>query len=271
MKWFGKVVSQTNLGYRWGFRFIEDNKIIPVLRHGLFHRYEGPGHFWIGPYESLLAPIHIGLRNANFRIDSLMTSDRIPHRVTLVVTFAHDPRNGRSEVQAGLARMSPQQLQVMIENHVDNALRLMVGQVSSESFLRPNIKLKFEHNLYRRLTTDFRWAGVRFLEEEIMIKAVKPAAYHQQTLLNKADLNELFKLIETSDDLEKIRKVAEIHRMYERSSRGGKQIHIHETSPPVAQPKREMKPTKEKEESDIFLNPLFRHSGSTIAQSMESH
>lgn len=264
MKWFGKVVSQTNLGYRWGFRFIEDNKVIPVLRHGLFERFEGPGHFWISPYESLLAPVHIGFRNATFQVDSVTTTERIPHRINITVTYMVDPRKARAEVQAGLARMTPHRLQHMIENHLDNALRLIVGQMTAAELVKPAMKLRIEHSLFRRLTTDFRWAGVKFLEEELIMKAVKPAAFHQKTLLHKADLSELIKLIENSEDLEKIKQVAEVHRLYDRGLHNGT-VHIHEHEPlrqaPKDQNKRENPPN-----DDHLLGPLFRDRNSTITE-----
>ena len=125
------------MGYSAGFRFVTDNKIVPVLSYGLFDRFEGPGHFWIAPYEEILGPIHIGIQAAEFDFVHILSSDRIAHKISLNLVYQHNPRHTHKEVQSGLARMSAQILKGIIKNQANSGLRLLVGQRTARQDDRP--------------------------------------------------------------------------------------------------------------------------------------
>lgn len=225
MNILGKAVTRTRVGYSAGFRFVGDNKVVPVLNHGLFDRFEGPGHFWIAPYEELLGPIHIGIQAAEFDFLHVLTKDQIPHKISLNLVYQQNPTRTQREIQPGLARLPAKALRNIIKNQANSGLRLIFAQYDSAQIIRPGIKLEIQIELYRRLSALMKWAGVTFIQQEVLLKEIVPPKFYLQSVLNDYDLKLLLRLARESGSPELMERMSQIHKRYGLAAAGNKQIH----------------------------------------------
>ncbi len=214
----GKVITKTRFGYNCGFRFIEDNKVASILRYGLFDRFEGPGHFWINPYEEVLGTIHTGIRSAEFEIKNVLSADKVPHKIMIDLVYMHNPCETRRHIQPGLARLPGRVLKEILRKHADSALRLISGRFLGSELTTPQAKLDIQRELFQRLSGALRWAGVTFLKEEVLLKEILPPRFHLQSILNEIDLKMFMNLAEQTGDPTLMERMARIHRQYELSA-----------------------------------------------------
>lgn len=219
-------MTRTRVGYSAGFRFVGDNKVVPVLNYGLFDRFEGPGHFWISPYEELLGPIHIGIQAAEFDFLHVLTMDQIPHKVSLNLVYQQNPTRTQREIQPGLARLPAAALKNIIKNQADSGLRLIVAQYDSEQIIRPGIKLEIQIELYRRLSAVLRWAGVTFIQQEVLLKGIVPPRFYMQSVLNDYDLKLLLRLARESGNSDLMERMSQIHKRYGVAANRNTQVHV---------------------------------------------
>ena len=162
------------LGNAVGIHFVPENHVVAVMRLGMYHRLGGPGFIWCIPLiERVTPPIKIGIRFLPFAIRRALTKDAISINVGLTVLYSFDPTLPIRRIAAQLVRCTPDLLEGIVKDKVDNCLRRIVARFEAKQLCEGETTVQIQHELTRSLTVELRSLGLRPARDGgVMIKEV---------------------------------------------------------------------------------------------------
>jgi regulator of protease activity HflC (stomatin/prohibitin superfamily) len=162
------------LGNVVGIHFVPENHVVAVMRLGMYHRLGGPGFIWRIPLiESVTPPIKIGIRFLPFVVKRALTKDAISINVDLTVLYSFDPSLSIRQIAAQLVRCTPDVLEGIVEDKVDNCLRQIVARFEAKQLCEGETIVQIQHELSRSLTAELRPLGLSPAQDGgVMIKEV---------------------------------------------------------------------------------------------------
>lgn len=162
------------LGNAVGIHFVPENHVVAVMRLGMYHRLGGPGFIWCIPLlESVTPPINIGIRFLPFTVKWALTKDAISIDVGLTVLYSFDPNLPIRPITAQLVRCTPDVLEGIVKDKVDNCLRRIVARFEAKQLCEGETIVQIQRELTRSLTDELRPLGLSPARDGgVMIKEV---------------------------------------------------------------------------------------------------
>lgn len=160
----------------FGFHFVPDNYVAPVLRRGLYHRLAGPGHFWVLPLlEEVKEPIPTTIRGDTHTFYEVRTKDGIPLTIKLSVRYRFDPEVLTPSMARALlmAGEQPKTIAGLLADLIEHELRRQVGGLDLDQMWQSSVRDQIETSLERSVARPMRRLGI-FLRDEtpIIIKDI---------------------------------------------------------------------------------------------------
>jgi hypothetical protein len=156
-----KMKVLVRLGKAVGIHFVPENHVVAVMRLGMYHHLGRPGFIWCIPLmESVTPPIKSGIRFLSFTLKGALTKDAISVNVGLTVLYSFDPSLPIRPIAAQLVRCTPDVLEGIVEDKVDNCLRRIVARFEAKQLCQGETVAQIQHELSRSLTAELRLLGL---------------------------------------------------------------------------------------------------------------
>jgi len=156
----------------FGFHFVPDNHVVPILRGGLYRRVEGPGYTFVLPLlEEVKDPIRTSIMGATHSFNEVRTREGIPLTVKLTVRYHFDP----SVLSENMARVlltigpQPKTIAILLADLVEHELRRLVGLYGLNDIWQSHVRDKIEKELGERVAGQMRRLGVFLRDQDAVI------------------------------------------------------------------------------------------------------
>ena len=185
MKGDWKMKVLVRLANAVGIHFVPENHVVAVMRLGMYHRLGGPGFIWCIPLiERVTPPINIGIRFLPLTIKRALTKDAISIDVGLTVLYSFDPTLPIRQIAAQLVRCTPDVLEGIVKDKIDNCLRRIVARFEAKQLCEGETIVQIQNELARSLTDELRPLGLSPAGNGgVMIKEVNLPEGLLQTIL----------------------------------------------------------------------------------------
>ena len=77
-----------------------------------------------------------------------------------------------------------------------------------------------------------KWAGVRFIQQEVLLTSIVPPKFFLQSIMNEHDLKLFMELATDSGDPDLMERMSHIHRRYGIAAASDSQIHVFDYDDP---------------------------------------
>lgn len=155
------MLSDTSFSHRFwlkiGYRFVEDNTVLPVIQHGRVVSFLEPGyHYRAGLGTSYGDPIPTALRfPPPVQVDA-PTTDGLVVSVVVKVLYAFDPRLCLAQMRSGIVTLSGDTLNNLVFDRVGRTTRAVCGVRTeielANGALWPRLELEIHRHLQQLLS-----------------------------------------------------------------------------------------------------------------------
>lgn len=159
------MLSDTSFSHRFrlkvGYRFVEDNTLLPVIQHGRVVSFLEPGyHYRAGLGTSYGDPISTALRfPLPVQVDA-PTKDGLVVSVFVKVHYVFDPRLCHAEMQSGIVTLSGDALNNLVFDRVGRAARAVCGVKTEAELANGALWPELELGIHRRLQKSLADFGI---------------------------------------------------------------------------------------------------------------
>jgi hypothetical protein len=161
------------IGRLFGLHFVPDNNVAPVLRAGLYHRVEGPGHFFVLPgLEAVKASISTAIKGETHTFQELRTQDGIPLTIKLTVRYRFDPRSLEPDAARMLlmSKVRPESaISNLLQDTIEQQLRCLVAGHHVEDLWHGHMREALEVKLRRGVAAQMKLVGVTLRDQSPII------------------------------------------------------------------------------------------------------
>ncbi len=144
-----------------GYRFVEDNTLLPVIQHGRVVSFLEPGyHYRAGLGTSYGDPISTALRfPLPVQVDA-PTKDGLVVSVIVKVHYVFDPRLCHAQMQSGIVTLSGDALNTLVFDRVGRAARAVCGVKTEAELANGALWPELELGIHRRLQKSLADFGI---------------------------------------------------------------------------------------------------------------
>ncbi|GIK57368.1 MAG: SPFH domain-containing protein [Chloroflexi bacterium] len=159
------MLSDTSFSHRFwlkvGYRFVEDNTLLPVIQHGRVVSFLEPGyHYRAGLGTSYGDPISTALRfPLPIQVDA-PTKDGLVVSVFVKVHYVFDPRLCHAHMWSGIVTLSSDALNNLVFDRVERATRAVCGVKTEAELANGALWPELELGIHRRLQKSLADFGI---------------------------------------------------------------------------------------------------------------
>lgn len=161
---------------RIGYRFVEENTLLPVIQHGRVVSFLPPGyHYRAGLGTSYGDPISTALRfPPTVQIDA-PTADGITVSVFVKVHYVFNPDNCDAQMRCGIVTLSDESLNNIVFEGVGRAVRVVCGLRTETDLANGALWPQLEMGIHRRLQASLEKFGIAVKgDTAVTILAIAP-------------------------------------------------------------------------------------------------
>ncbi len=174
------MLSDTSFIHRFwlriGYRFVEENTLLPVIQHGRVVSFLSPGyHYRAGLGTSYGDPISTALRfPPTVQIDA-PTADALTVSVFVKVHYVFNPAYCDSQMRCGIVTLSDESLNKIVLEHIGRAVRAVCGVKTETELANGALWPRLEMGIHRRLQDSLEKFGIAVKgDTAVTILAIAP-------------------------------------------------------------------------------------------------
>ncbi|MBI1881512.1 MAG: hypothetical protein HYR94_25305 [Chloroflexi bacterium] len=176
-----------------GYRHVPDNMVQVIFRDGRYHRAEGNTFIRRRVHDESYGPqIRVGIRVVENLYQNIASRDGILHNINVHVKVFFDLRQADALVAPILVEHCETIIQGKVKGLVDLALRREIAQLDSTRLLQPDVAVKLEEAIRKRLERNLGFFGVSLptFEDALIVKEILPPERMQDTRVEATNISE---------------------------------------------------------------------------------
>jgi hypothetical protein len=167
-----------------GYRHVPDNMVQVIYREGRYHRADGNTFVRRRVHDETYGPqIRVGIRMVENLYEKIVSRDGVLHDVKVHVKVFFDLRQADAKVAPILVDQCETIIQGKVKGLVDLTLRREIAQLDSTELLQPDMSVKLEEAIQKRLDRNLGFFGLSLptFEDALMVKEILAPERMQET------------------------------------------------------------------------------------------